>query len=192
MSRIGKKEIKIPSGVSVELNGQTIKISSSKANLELTAHDDINVEYDSSQSEVRVTRKNDDRKSRALHGTTRALIANMIEGVLKGYSIGIEIFGTGYGVKEQGTDLYLTVGTAKPFVLPIPAGVKLDIKTPNARGNDVPAAFAVVGADKQSVGQFAAEIRRSRPAEPYLGKGIRYAGEIIKRKAGKAFGSGGA
>lgn len=191
MSRIGKKEIKIPSGVNVEIKGQTIKISSSTASLEYTVHPDISVEFDSAQAEVRVTRPGDERKFRALHGTTRSLIANMVEGVTKGYSIGLEIFGTGYGIKEQGTDIYLTVGTAKPAVLPIPAGVKIEIKAPNARGNDVPAAFAVMGPDKQTVGQFASEIRRARPAEPYLGKGIRYAGEIIKRKAGKAFGSAG-
>lgn len=192
MSRIGKKEVKIPSGVTVELKGQLIKISTSGASLTYDVHPDISVEFDSDKSEVRVSRSSDERFYRALHGTTRALIANMVEGVTKGYNIGLEIYGTGYGVKEQGKELHLTVGTAKPFVLDIPDGVKVDIKTPNARGNDVPAAFAVSGADKQVVGQFASDIRHSRPAEPYLGKGIRYAGEVIKRKAGKAFGSAGA
>ena len=190
MSRIGKQPVKVPSGVKVELSKQQLKISSAKESLNLNIHPEVTLEYDADAGEIRVTRSGDERLQRAMHGTTRALIANMIQGVTTGFSRFLAIYGTGYGVKVQGTDLLLTVGMAKPATMAIPQGVSVDIKTPNARGNDNPALFSVAGANKQVVGQFAAEIRRQRPPEPYKGKGIRYADEQIKRKVGKAFGAG--
>ena len=190
MSRIGKKPVKIPSGVKVELQGQHIKISGSSESLTLDIHPDIKVEYDSAASEIIMTRPSDLRLQRALHGTTRALIANMVEGVTKGYQKNMKIYGTGYGIKQQGKDIVLSLGFAAPVVLPVPEGIKIEIKTANARGNDVPALFGISGADKHAVGQFAAVVRHARPPEPYLGKGVRYADEVIKHKAGKAFTSG--
>ena len=192
MSRIGKKPVKIPSGVNVELKGKLVKISGSSASLSLNVHPDISVDYDSGAAEITVNRPSDSKLHRSLHGTTRALIANMVRGVTEGFRKGLKIFGTGYGVKEQGKDLLLTVGFAAPAKLAIPEGIKIEIKSPNARGNDVPALFSVGGPDKKTVGQFASDIRRVRPPEPYLGKGIRYEDEVVKRKAGKAFASTGA
>ena len=188
MSRIGKQPIAVPAGVTVEVKGQLIKVATSSATLTWEAHTKVNVEFDSEGKQILVTRSDDDSLSRALHGTTRSLIANMIEGVTNGYKKELEVYGTGYGVKQAGQELELTVGTAKPFKLKIPAGVTIEITTPNARGNDTPAAFAISGADKQIVGQFAAKCKKVRPPEPYQGKGIRYKGERIVRKVGKAFG----
>lgn len=189
MSRIGKKPVSIPSGVTVEISGQKVKVASSAATLTWDVHPLVTVAYDADAKEVSVTRNNDDRLSKALHGTTRALIANMVEGVSKGYKIDMEIYGTGYGIKQAGQNVELTVGTAKPHKVAVPAGVTVEITTPNARGNDTPAAFNIKGADKQLVGQLAAKIRKVRPPEPYQGKGIRYKNEHITRKSGKAFGS---
>ncbi|MBN2376107.1 MAG: 50S ribosomal protein L6 [Sedimentisphaerales bacterium] len=191
MSRIGKKPVKVPANVKVEVAGEIVKISSGSDALTFNVRPEINVKYDSAAGEVVVTRNGDQRLHKALHGTTRALIANMILGVTQGFSRGLKIFGTGYNVAVQGQNLVVNVGFAHSVSVPIPAGVKVDIKSPNARGNDVPAEFIVSGPDKWSVGQFAASIRQVRPPEPYLGKGIRYADEVIKKKVGKAFGSGG-
>jgi len=190
MSRIGKQPVKVPSGVKVELNNQLIKISGTSATLTLDVRDEIKVEYDSGAGEIKVIRTSDDRFCRSLHGTIRSLIANMIEGVTKGFKKELKIYGSGYGVKVQGQNMTLQVGFAQPAVLPIPQGISVEIKTPNARGNEVPAEFSVSGPDKYVVGQFAAAARKVRPPEPYLGKGIRYADEVIRRKVGKAFASG--
>jgi len=190
MSRIGKKPVKVPQGVKVELNNNQIIISGSTATLSLDLRPEVKVQYDSNAGQIRVTRSSDERFPRSLHGTIRALIANMVEGISKGFQKGIRIYGTGYGLKIQGQNLILTVGFAKPALIPIPPGIKIDIKTPNTRGNEVPAEFTISGADKCGVGQFAAAIRAVRPPEPYLGKGIRYVDEIVKRKVGKAFASG--
>ena len=192
MSRIGKKQVSIPDGVKVELAGGNLKVASSSATLTLSVNPVVDVAYDSAAGHISVTRKGDDRFSRAMHGTTRALIANMVHGVTKGFEKRLHVFGTGYGVKIEGKQLLVTVGYAKPASVTIPDGVTVDVETPNARGNDVPAAFAVRGADKCTVGQFAAAVRKTRVAEPYKGKGVRYVDEVIKRKLGKAFGSGGA
>lgn len=190
MSRIGKKPVKVPSGVKVELTGTQLSVIGPLGSLTIEVRPEIQVHYDAGAGEVVVTRQSNQRLQRALHGTTRALIQNMIEGVLKGFEKKLKIFGTGYGVEQKGQNLSVQVGFAKPATLPIPAGVTLEIKTPNTRGNDIPAEFSVKGADKWAVGQFAASIRQIRPPEPYLGKGIRYADEVIKRKVGKAFASG--
>ena len=127
-----------------------------------------------------------------MHGTTRAFIAKMVTGVSKGFEKKMEIYGTGYNIKAEGSKVVLQVGFCHAIELAIPDGVKVTIKTPATRGNDVPAVFALSGADKCVLGQFAAEIRKVRPPEPYKGKGIRYADEFVRRKAGKAFASGAA
>ena len=148
MSRIGKKPVKITAGLKVELKGNELKIGGSVGELSLKIHPEMTVAYDAESAEIAVTRPNDSRLCRALHGTTRALIANMVEGVSKGFSKDLKIFGTGYGVKEQGKELFLTVGFAAPASVPIPDGTKIEIKAPASRGNDVPALFCVRGPDQ--------------------------------------------
>ena len=189
MSRIGKKPIVIPSGVKVEQQGQVIKATGPKGSLDVKCHSTIQVKVDGKQIIVENADIND-RFKRAMHGTTRALLNNMIRGVSKGYQKDIQIFGTGYNVKEQGGKLVLTVGYCNPVSLPIPKGVKVEIKVPATKGNEVPALFSLFSVDKHIIGQFASDIRRVRPPEPYQGKGIRYADEHITRKVGKAFASG--
>jgi large subunit ribosomal protein L6 len=130
------------------------------------------------------------RLNKQLHGTMRALIANMITGVSKGFQKEVEIYGTGYSVKEQGGKLILQVGYSHPVEKPVPKGITVSIRTAATRGNDVPARFTLSGIDKSLLGQFAADIRKIKPPEPYKGKGIRYADEYVRHKAGKAFTSG--
>ncbi len=197
MSRIGNKPIPIPAGVKVEVAGPAVKVAGSKHKLAWQLPAPITAAVEG--GEVVVKRPNDQAQSKALHGLSRALIANMIKGVSEGYSIGLEIYGTGYNVKADGRKLLLNigymgrgVGKTAQFELPIPEGVEVKVETPAARGNNEPAKFSINGPDKQVVGQFAAEIRKLRKPEPYLGKGIRYAGEQIRRKAGKVFAGGGA
>ncbi|MCK5173678.1 MAG: 50S ribosomal protein L6 [Planctomycetes bacterium] len=192
MSRIGKKPISIPSGVKVEQSGNVVKATGPKGTLQVDCHQAINVAVNDGKEIVVSNPQEGDRQCRALHGTVRSLINNMIIGVSKGFERKMQIFGTGYNVKEQGGKMILQVGYCHPVELAIPKGVTLDIKTPATRGNDVPALFTVLGSDKQQLGQFAANIRRVRPPEPYKGKGIRYADELVRRKAGKAFASGAA
>jgi large subunit ribosomal protein L6 len=139
-----------------------------------------------------VKRNGDDRQSRAFHGLTRSLLANMVEGVTKGFERKLEVYGVGYGVAVQGQTLTITCGKSHPEDLTIPTGVTVEIQTPQARGDTDPARFAVKGADKQLVGEFAARCRRVRPPEPYKGKGVRYADEYVRRKVGKAFAGGAA
>lgn len=193
MSRIGKKPIMIPAGVKIEQKGQAIKVEGPLGKLQMDCHPRINVKVESSDGQIIV--ENDrpkDRQNRQLHGTMRALIANMVTGVSKGFERKMEIYGTGYNVKEQGGKLVLQVGFSHPVELPIPKGLKVAIDVAATRGNDVPAKFAVSGIDKRLLGQFAADIRKVRPPEPYKGKGIRYADEQVRRKVGKAFASGAA
>jgi large subunit ribosomal protein L6 len=191
MSRIGKKPIVIPGGVKLELKGLCVKVSGPLGQLQMDCHPRIKVKIDESEAKVFV--ENDrpkDRQNRQLHGTMRALIANMVAGVSKGFEKKIEIYGTGYNVKEQGGKLVFQVGFCHPVELAIPKGVKVNIETAATRGNDVPARFTLSATDKRLLGQFAADIRRVRPPEPYKGKGIRYADEHVRRKVGKAFASG--
>ncbi len=193
MSRIGKKPIAIPGGVKVDVQQSTVKVSGPKGNLTWSLPRHVSVAIDDKEKVVRVARADDSREAMALHGTTRALINNMITGVSTGYTRKMEIYGTGYSCKVAGNTLQLTVGFAHPVDLPIPAGLKIEIEVPATKGNETPAKFAVSGPDKQVVGQFCRTIKDVRPPEPYQGKGIRYAGEQIRRKAGKAFaGAGGA
>ena len=193
MSRIGKKTIVIPQGVKLELKGQHVKVSGPLGQLEMDCHQRIKVRIDESSGQIFV--ENDrpqDRQNKQLHGTMRALIANMVTGVSKGFERKMEIYGTGYSVKEQSGKLVLQVGFCHPMERPIPKGVKVAIETPATRGNDVPARFTLSSIDKCILGQFASDIRKIRPPEPYKGKGIRYADEHVRRKVGKAFASGAA
>jgi large subunit ribosomal protein L6 len=191
MSRIGKKPVIIPEGVKIEQNGLCIKISGPLGGLQLNCHPRIKIKVDSSAGTVLVENERPEvRQNRQLHGTTRALIASMVTGVSKGYERKMEIYGTGYNVKEQAGKLVLQVGLCNPVVRPIPKGIKVNIETTATKGDEVPARFTLSGTDKQLLGQFAADIRKIKPPEPYKGKGIRYAGEYIKRKVGKAFAAG--
>jgi len=193
MSRIGKKAIDIPKGVKVEQKGRCIKVLGPLGELQMDCHPRIKVKIDDTEGKILVENKRPhDRQNRQLHGTMRALIANMVIGVSKGFEKKMEIYGTGYNLKEQGGKLVFQVGFCHPVELVIPKGIKVNIGVGATRGNDVPARFMVSGIDKCLLGQFAADIRKIRPPEPYKGKGIRYADEHVRRKVGKAFASGAA
>ena len=188
MSRIGKKPIIIPQGVKVEQSGLCIKVSGPLGSLQLNCHPRIKVKIDSSAGKILVENEHPQiRQNRQLHGTIRALIANMVTGVSRGFEKKIEIYGTGYNVKEQGGKLILQVGFSHPVEKPVPKGIKVNVETGATRGNEVPASFTLSGIDKRLLGQFAADVRKIKPPEPYKGKGIRYAGEYVRRKVGKAF-----
>ena len=176
MSRIGRKPITVPAGVEVKLNGNNITVKGSKGELSYEFNSDITVAVEG--NEIIVTRPSDDKEHRALHGLTRTLIANMITGVSEGYSKTLEINGVGYRAQKQGKDLVMDLGFSHQVVVPEIAGITIEVPGPNQ--------VIISGADKQLVGQFAADIRKKRPPEPYKGKGIKYAGEHIRRKEGKA------
>lgn len=178
MSRIGKKPVKIPGGVKVAVNQGQVAVEGPLGKLEIAVRPEISVAYDDASREVRLTRGNDSRPSRALHGLSRALIQNMVKGVTDGYEKKLEIVGVGYLAAIQGSTLQLRVGFANEVHLPIPAGLK--VTCPDQTH------VLIKGSDKQLVGQFAAEARAVRKPEPYKGKGIRYDGEQVRRKAGKA------
>jgi large subunit ribosomal protein L6 len=191
MSRIGKKPVIVPPEVKVEQQGRSIKVSGPLGSLQLDCNPMIKVKFNTSEGRVLVENEHpDNRQAKQLHGTMRALIFNMVAGVSKGFEEKMEIYGAGYNVKEQGGKLLLQVGFAQQVERPIPKGVKVTIEVAATRGDEVPAKFAFSGVDKALVGEFAAEVRKIRPPEPYKGKGIRYAGEHIRRKVGKAFTSG--
>jgi large subunit ribosomal protein L6 len=193
MSRIGKKPVAVPKNVKVEQREQTVKVTGPLGSAELTYDPRLTVNIEDSGSRIDVINPEPEvRRNKELHGTTRALIANMIVGVTQGYQKKMEIYGTGYNVKEQGGKLVLQVGFAHAVEMPIPQGVKVTIDVAATRGNDVPAKFSLSSVDKCMVAQFAAEIHKVKPPEPYKGKGIRYADEHIRRKVGKAFASGAA
>lgn len=180
MSRIGKKPVEIPAGVEVKVDGQTVTVKGPKGTLTLDVHPNMTVAVEG--TEVKVTRPNDDKQNRALHGLTRSLIANMVEGVTNGFKKTLKINGVGYRATKKGNDLELTIGYSHLVNLTTPEGLTIDVPDNNT--------IIVSGPDKQQVGQFAAEIRETRPPEPYKGKGIRYEDEHIRRKEGKA-GKGG-
>jgi large subunit ribosomal protein L6 len=193
MSRIGNKPIDIPAGVKIEQKGLSIKVSGPLGQLQMDSHPHIKVKIDDTEKKLLV--ENDrpqDRQNRQLHGTMRALIANMVTGVSKGFERKMEIFGTGYNVKDQGGKLVFQVGYCHIVERVIPEGIKVNIDVGATRGNDVPAKFTLSSIDKALLGQFAADIRKIKPPEPYKGKGIRYADEQIRHKVGKAFASGAA
>jgi len=194
MSRVGKQPIPIPEGVTVTLQDGAVKVTKGDTTLEMRPHPAMTVEIDESAKQVRVSRPSDTREHRSLHGLTRSLINNMIEGVTKGFEKKLEIYGAGYSCNLEGEKLLLNCGymgrglrRKAQFEIDVPAGVDVEVTTPAARGDDVPAKLTVRGAGKQQVHQFAAELRRIRPPEPYKGKGIRYADEYVRRLPGKAF-----
>jgi large subunit ribosomal protein L6 len=176
MSRVGRLPIPVPAGVDVRVDAAAVSVAGPKGTLGRTIHPDIRVALDGGR--VVVSRLSDDRFHRALHGLTRALIANMIQGVTKGYQVNLEIQGVGYRAQKQGQRLTLQVGFSHPVEINPPPGVTLDAPAPNR--------IIVGGIDKEAVGQMAATIRAIREPDPYKGKGIRYAGERVRRKAGKA------
>ena len=177
MSRIGRLPVAVPSGVQVDVKGSDVHVKGPKGELKRTFSALIGIALENGQ--VVVTRRSDNAAERALHGTTRAVIANMVHGVSSGFEVVLEVDGVGYRAELQGKDLALFVGYSHPVKFPPPAGIsfEVDLKTRQIK---------VLGYDREVVGQTAAEIRRVRPPEPYHGKGIRYAGERIRRKAGKA------
>jgi large subunit ribosomal protein L6 len=203
MSRIGKKPVPVPSGVKVEVKGQEVSVSGPKGSLSWSCPEGITPAYDAEGQQVVVSRPNDESRSKALHGLSRALINNMVFGVSQGYEKKIEIYGTGYSCNLKGQNLLLNCGhmgrgvdrkgkpTQAQFVIDVPKGLTITVEAATARGDTEPARMTITGPDKQQVGQFAAEIRRLQPPEPYKGKGIRYADEHVRRKQGKAFAGGG-
>jgi large subunit ribosomal protein L6 len=178
MSRIGKKPVQIPDGVKVQVADRTIAIEGPKGKLQWEHRGEVGVAVDPETKSVLVTRKGDDRLSRALHGLTRAMIQNMVVGVKDGYERRLEIIGVGYLAAVLGKVLQLRVGLANELQVPIPEGIKVSV--PDQQH------IVIQGIDKQLVGQFAAEVRAKRKPEPYKGKGIRYLGEPVRRKQGKA------
>jgi len=178
MSRIGRKPIPVLDGVKVSVSGRTVNVEGPKGKLSWEHREHVEVKVDAETKQVQVNRHNDERESRALHGLTRALISNMITGVKTGYEKKLEIVGVGYLAALKGKVLQLRVGLANELQRPIPEG--LTVIVPDQTH------ITIQGCDKQMVGQFAAEIRSLRKPEPYKGKGVRYAGEYIKLKAGKA------
>lgn len=192
MSRIGKQPIPIPDGVKVAIEGLTVSTEGPVGKLSWTHRPEMAVEIDEGSRTIVVTRKGESRLVRSLHGLTRSLIANMVEGCLKGFGKDMGVYGIGYGVQLQGGKFTLNCGLSHPVVFEVPAGLTVEVKTPQARGDNEPARFSIRGADKQAVGQFAARLRKMRPPEPYKGKGVRYAGEYVRRKIGKAFAGTGA
>ena len=176
MSRIGKKPIAIPAGVEVKLNGSEVIVKGPKGELKNTFSADMNIAIEG--NEIIVTRPSDVKEHRALHGLTRTLIANMVEGVSNGYTKQLEVNGVGYRVQKQGKNLVMNLGYSHQVIMEEIPGITIDVPSPNS--------IVISGADKQMVGQFAAEVREKRPPEPYKGKGIKYVGEYIRRKEGKA------
>ena len=176
MSRIGRLPIDIPAGVDVKVDGQDVTVKGPKGELSLTVAQPIQVKLEENQ--VLVTRPDDERNSRSLHGLTRTLINNQIIGVTQGYSKGLEIVGTGYRVAQKGSSIEFALGFSHPVTVEPPAVITLTVE-----GNNK---VTVAGIDKQAVGEAAANIRKIKKPEPYKGKGIRYAGEVVRRKAGKA------
>lgn len=176
MSRIGRQPIPVPAGVTTKVDGSEVTVTGPKGTLSLTVADPIVVaEEDGS---LVVTRPDDERASRALHGLTRTLVANMVTGVTTGYEKGLEIVGTGYRVAAKGTDLEFQLGFSHSVLVKAPQGISFQVESPIK--------FRVQGIDKQQVGEVAANIRKIRKPEPYKGKGVRYEGEVVRRKAGKA------
>ncbi len=176
MSRIGKKPITIPAGVDVKINGSEVTVKGPKGELKNTFNADMNIAVEG--NEIIVTRPTDNKEHRSLHGLTRTLIANMVEGVTNGFSKELEVNGVGYRVQKQGKNLVMNLGYSHQVIMEEIPGITIEAPTPNK--------IVISGADKQKVGQFAAEVREKRPPEPYKGKGIKYADEHIRRKEGKA------
>ena len=176
MSRIGRLPIDVPTGVDVKIDGQAVTVKGPKGELSLTVASPIEVKLEENQ--VLVTRPDDERASRSLHGLTRTLINNQIIGVTQGYSKGLEIVGTGYRVVQKGAAIEFALGFSHPVTVEPPEGITFTVETATR--------FVVSGIDKQQVGEVAANIRKIRKPEPYKGKGVKYQGEVVRRKVGKA------
>ena len=172
MSRIGRLPVTIPSGVQVEIDGRQVTVQGPKGTLQHTVADPIDVTRE--DGVIKVTRPNDEGPVRALHGLSRTLIANMVTGVTDGYRKTLEIVGVGYRVQARGTDLEFALGFSHPVKISAPSGITFNVEAPTR--------FSVIGIDKQQVGEVAANIRKIRKPEPYKGKGVRYAGEHVRRK----------
>jgi len=177
MSRIGKVPVPVPAGVDVNIEGAVVTVKGPKGTLSHTVAAPIQVGRDESGALV-VTRPDDERMSRSLHGLTRTLLANLVTGVTQGYEKKLEIVGTGYRVQAKGADLEFALGFSHPVTVDAPEGITFTVEGPTR--------FTVAGIDKQQVGEVAANIRKLRKPEPYKGKGVKYAGEVVKRKVGKA------
>ena len=180
MSRIGRKPIAVPAGVDVSIADGVVTVMGAKGTLTQKVHPNMTVTVEN--GEVLVTRPNDEKENRALHGLTRSLIANMVTGVTQGFSKKLEVNGVGYRVQKQGKDLVMNLGYSHQVTVSEIPGITIEAPSPNE--------IIISGPDKQLVGQFAAEVREKRPPEPYKGKGIKYADEHIRRKEGKAGGKG--
>ena len=176
MSRIGKIPVPVPAGVDVAIDGQTVTVKGPKGTLSHRVAEPITVATE--DGTIAVSRPDDERESKALHGLSRTLIANMVVGVTDGYVKRLEIVGTGYRVTADGSNLVFALGYSHPVPIKAPEGIKFTVEAPTR--------FSVEGIDKQQVGEVAAKIRKLRKPDPYKGKGVRYAGEVIRRKAGKA------
>lgn len=176
MSRIGKQPVVIPAGVEAKINGQDVAVKGPKGELSLTVPEPITVQLEG--NEIIVSRPNDERRSRSLHGLSRTLVANMVEGVTQGYKKELEIVGTGYRAVAKGKGLEFSLGFSHTIVVNPPEGIEFALESPTK--------IAVSGIDKQLVGETAANIRKLKKPEPYKGKGIRYVGEVVRRKVGKA------
>ncbi len=175
MSRVGKRPVAVPSGVTATVDGQTVKMKGPKGQLQFVIHDDVEVKLESGQ--VKVNPRVETNRARALYGTARAQVANLVEGVTKGFEKKLEITGVGYRAALQGKNLQLALGYSHDVVYAIPEGITITVPKPTE--------ITVAGSDIQRVGQVAAEIRAYRPPEPYKGKGVKYVGEFIFRKEGK-------
>ena len=175
MSRVGKRPVAVPSGVTATVDGQTVKMKGPKGQLQFVVHDDVEVKLENGQ--VKVNPRVETNRARALYGTARAQVANLVEGVTKGFEKKLEITGVGYRAAMQGKDLQLALGYSHDVVYAIPEGITIAVPKPTE--------ITVTGTDSQRVGQVAAEIRAYRPPEPYKGKGVKYANEFIFRKEGK-------
>ena len=175
MSRVGKRPVTIPSGVTANVEGQTVKMKGPKGQLQFVVHDDVEVKFD--KGEVKVAPKFKTNRAQAMYGTARAQVANLVEGVTKGFEKKLEITGVGYRAAMQGKNLQLALGYSHDVVYAIPEGITIAVPKPTE--------ITITGTDSQRVGQVAAEIRSYRPPEPYKGKGVKYANEFIFRKEGK-------
>lgn len=178
MSRIGKRPVIVPGNVKVNIDGQTVTVEGPKGKLTQTLRPEVSVAMEDGQ--LILTRAGDNKDERSLHGLSRTLVANMVEGVTNGFTKTLELVGVGYRASLQGKKLVLTVGYSHPVEFEPPAGIEIAVEGANK--------VHVKGADKQLVGDLAADIRKVRPPEPYKGKGIKYAGEVVRRKAGKSGG----
>jgi large subunit ribosomal protein L6 len=176
MSRIGKQPVPVPAGVDVVIDGQSVSVKGPKGSLGLSVAEPITIAH-SDDGTILISRPDDERRSRSLHGLSRTLVANLITGVTEGYTTKMEIFGVGYRVQQKGSNLEFALGYSHPVIIEAPEGITFAVESPTK--------FSVSGIDKQQVGQISSNIRRLRRPDPYKGKGVRYEGEQIRRKVGK-------